>query len=119
MTRNAAEGPRVEASATRPRSSAVPVSQPSLAETLASVVAINVTLVERILDHGAWLRRQHDEGLITRHLYGGEMYRLAKAVRHANDLLVVELADYLPPPNPRCPVPGTRRRAVGNRGYGR
>jgi hypothetical protein len=95
----------VEASTTRPSSSIATTSERSLAETLASVVAINAALIERLLEHGARLKRQYDAGLITRQPYGGEMDRLTNAVRHANDLLVVDLADYLPTPSPPVLTP--------------
>jgi hypothetical protein len=95
----------VEASTTRPSLSIATTSERGPAGTLASVVAINAALIERVLEHGARLKRQYDAGLITRQAYGGEMYRLTKAVRHANDLLVVDLADHLPTPGPAALTP--------------
>jgi hypothetical protein len=68
----------------------------SPAGRLVSVVAINAALVERILAHGARLRQEYGEAMITDQAYGGEMYRLVKAVRQANDLLVDRLVGRLP-----------------------
>ena len=95
----------MEASTTRPSLSTVTIRERDLAGTLASVIAINAALIERVLEHGARLKHQYDAGLITSQAYGGEMYRLTKAVRHANDLLVVELADNLPTPGPPARTP--------------
>jgi hypothetical protein len=77
----------------------------SPADRLASVVAINAALVERILAHGARLRHEYDEAMITDQAYGGEMYRLVKAVRQANDLLVDRLVGRLPLSMPLVLVP--------------
>jgi hypothetical protein len=121
IDRQRVEGDQVETSAKRPPSPgapAVPASRPSFGDALASVVATNAALIKRILEHGAWLTCLYDEKLITKQVCGGEMYRLAKAVRHANDLLVSELADHLPMSvdQPKSPIscPGAEHRHVGD-----
>jgi hypothetical protein len=84
--------------------SAEPVDLPGLADDvgpadrLTSVVAINVSLIDRILQHSGELEQQRHDGVITEQAYGGEMYRLAKAVRHANGAIVGRLAGHLPLP---------------------
>jgi SAM-dependent methyltransferase len=73
-----------------------PAGQGGFADALASVVAINADLIERIVAYGARLKRQNSDATITEREYGGEIYRLVKALRHANDLLVDRLTEHLP-----------------------
>ncbi len=68
-------------------------------DRLASVVAINASLIDRIVRRSGELTWQRDDGVLTERAYGGEMYRLAKAVRQANGLIVGRLAGHLPMPD--------------------